>query len=103
MPPRRGQHRPHYQERVNFADDSQGSGGYQRQQDPNQRRQGNRPQGRGYPNQRPHMAAMIPHIENLQQMDDVALGGLLLQLVQMVGPDQIQQIAQDPRAFQMPN
>lgn len=39
---------------------------------------------------------MIPHMDNLQQMDKTQLEGLLLQMVQMLGPDTIQEISQNP-------
>lgn len=36
---------------------------------------------------------MVPHLENIQQMDQGQLEGVLMQLLQMVGPDIATQMA----------
>lgn len=56
-------------------------------------------QGFGMPNLN-MMMPMIPHMENLQQMDKTHLEGLLLQLVEMIGPDTISEISKNPAQMQ---
>jgi hypothetical protein len=50
------------------------------------------PYPQGYNQQMP----MIPHMDNIQQMDKGQLEGLLMQLVQMCGPDVLQQMQSNP-------
>ena len=84
MPPRKGNQKPYYQEKVNFADDSQNqAAGYPRQQNQYQNRQVRGQPMRGGPNMMrpPTMRPMIPHMDNIQELNDVELKGLVLQLV----------------------
>jgi hypothetical protein len=43
--------------------------------------------GGGMPGLPPELTMMMPHLENIQQMEKTQLDGLLMQLLQMVGPD----------------
>ena len=109
MPPRKHQGKPVYQIKATFADDEPQQPQYRPKTQganvgqppaPANHRSNNRMSGSQYgggqpgpqipaisPQVQDQMMMIMPHLDNIQQMEKSQLDGLLMSLLQMVGPD----------------